>query len=92
MKRLLDKIMYDKNLSIRQVSIMTGVPKSTINDIAVGKTMPRIDTIETIAKVSKFAFPTFMNLITNKCPSSRTIPQNRVRFPLVMCIYSKGAR
>jgi transcriptional regulator with XRE-family HTH domain len=50
MKMLLDKIMYDKNLSIRQVSIMTGVPKSTINDIAVGKTMPRIDTLETIAK------------------------------------------
>lgn len=42
--------MYDKNLSIRQVSIITGVPKSTINDIAAGKTMPRIDTLETIAK------------------------------------------
>lgn len=50
MKILLDKIMYDKNLSIRQLSIMTGIPKSTISDIASGRTMPRIDTLETIAK------------------------------------------
>lgn len=50
MKILLDKIMYDKNLSIRQLSIMTGIPKSTISDIASGRTMPRIDTLEIIAK------------------------------------------
>ena len=50
MKMLLDKIMHNKNLSIRQVSIITGVPKSTISDIVAGKTMPRIDTLETIAK------------------------------------------
>lgn len=42
--------MYDKNLSIRQLSIMTGIPKSTISDIVSGKTMPRIDTLEVIAK------------------------------------------
>lgn len=47
---LLDKIMYNKNLSIRQLSIMTGIPKSTISDIVSGKTMPRIDTLEAIAK------------------------------------------
>lgn len=47
---LLDKIMYDKNLSIRQLSVMTGIPKSTINDIVTGRTMPRIDTLEIIAK------------------------------------------
>lgn len=50
MKMLLDKIMYNKNLSIRQLSIMTGIPKSTISDIVSGKTMPRIDTLEAIAK------------------------------------------
>lgn len=50
MKILLDKIMTRKNLTIRQVSIMTGVPKSTINDIASGKTIPRLDTLEEIAK------------------------------------------
>lgn len=42
--------MYNKNLSIRQLSIMTGIPKSTISDIVSGKTMPRIDTLEVIAK------------------------------------------
>ena len=42
--------MYDKNLSIRQLSVMTGIPKSTINDIVTGRTMPRIDTLEIIAK------------------------------------------
>ena len=47
---LLDKIMYDKNLSIRQLSIKTGIPKSTISDLASGRTMPRIDTLEIIAK------------------------------------------
>lgn len=47
---LLDKIMYNKNLSIRQLSVMTGIPKSTINDIVTGRTMPRIDTLEIIAK------------------------------------------
>ena len=50
MKILLDKIMYDKNLSIRQLSITTGIPKPTISDIASGRTMPRIDTLEIIAK------------------------------------------
>ena len=49
MKILLDKIMYDKNLSVRQVSYLTGVPRSTISDICNG-TMPRIDTLEDIAK------------------------------------------
>ena len=41
--------MQSKNLSIRQVSIMTGIPRSTISDIMNG-TMPRIDTLETIAQ------------------------------------------
>lgn len=42
--------MLSKNLTVRQVSIMTGIPKSTINDIAVGKTIPRLDTLECLAK------------------------------------------
>ncbi|MCI6464724.1 MAG: helix-turn-helix domain-containing protein [Faecalicatena sp.] len=49
MKVLLADIIYNRNLSIRQVSILTGVPKSTIGDILNG-TMPRIDTLEDIAK------------------------------------------
>ncbi len=46
---LLDKIMTQKNLSVRQVSCMTGVPRSTISDICNG-TIPRLDTVEQIAK------------------------------------------
>lgn len=49
MELLLGKIMYDRNLSIRQVEQMTGVPKSTINDIMNGKS-PRLSTLEQLAK------------------------------------------
>lgn len=41
--------MYEKNLSIRQVSILTGIPKSTIADIMSGRTIPRMDTMEQLA-------------------------------------------
>lgn len=41
--------MYDRNLSVRQVEQMTGVPKSTINDIMNGKS-PRLSTLEQLAK------------------------------------------
>ena len=50
MKVLLEQIMYDKNLSVRQVSIMTGVSKSTINRIANGQVSPTLDTVEQLAK------------------------------------------
>lgn len=50
MKILLDKIMYDKNLSTRQVSIATGISKSTINRIANGEISPTADTLEILAK------------------------------------------
>lgn len=49
MRILLDKIMYSKNLTVRQVSIMTGIPRSTINDIMNHKKMPRMDTMEKLA-------------------------------------------
>lgn len=49
MRILLDKIMYSKNLTVRQVSILTGIPKSTINDIMNHKKMPRMDTMEKLA-------------------------------------------
>lgn len=41
--------MHERNLKVRQVSIMTGIPKSTISDIANGNTMPRIDILEQLA-------------------------------------------
>ena len=42
--------MYEKNLSVRQVSIMTGVSKSAINKIMNGEAPPTIDTLERLAK------------------------------------------
>lgn len=42
--------MYEKNLSVRQVSIMTGVSKSTINRIMNGEVSPTADTLEILAK------------------------------------------
>ncbi|MEY8282900.1 helix-turn-helix transcriptional regulator [Lachnospiraceae bacterium 50-23] len=49
MKILLSKIMCQNNLSIRQVSILTGVPRSTVADIISGRTSPRMDTMEQLA-------------------------------------------
>ena len=50
MKILLSKIMYEKNLSIRQVSIATGISKSTINRIMREEVSPTADTLELLAK------------------------------------------
>ena len=50
MKILLSKIMYEKNLSVRQVSIMTGVSKSAVNKIMNGEVSPTLDTLERLAR------------------------------------------
>ena len=50
MKILLDKIMYDKQLSVRQVSVLTGISKSTIGRIIKGEISPTADTLELLAK------------------------------------------
>ena len=50
MKILLSKIMYERNLSVRQVSIMTGVSKSAVGKIMNNEVSPTLDTIERIAK------------------------------------------
>lgn len=49
MKILLQEYMFKNNLSVRQVAISTKLPKSTISDICNG-TMPRMDTMEDLAK------------------------------------------
>lgn len=41
--------MNKKNITIRQVSLITGVPKSTVSDIINGRTIPRLDTLEQLA-------------------------------------------
>lgn len=90
MRILLDKIMLSKNLTIRQVSNMTGISKSSIQRIMNNEISPSADTLELLAKGLKFTFLTFWIPRINKCPTSGTNPQNRVRFPLVECIYSEG--
>lgn len=50
MRILLGKIMYNKNLSVRQVSILTGLSKSTISRIANGDVSPTADTLEQLAE------------------------------------------
>lgn len=50
MKILLDKIMICKNLSIRQVSVLTGISKSSIQRIANNEISPSADTLECLAK------------------------------------------
>ncbi len=50
MKILLGEIMYNRNLTARQVEIMTGVPKSTVSRIANDEIIPRLDTLEKLAK------------------------------------------
>ena len=53
MKVLLDEIMYSKNISVRQLSIMSGIPKSTISDIMNEKHSPTLDNMELLAKALK---------------------------------------
>lgn len=48
MKILLDQLMQRRNLTERQVSIMTGLSPSTVHEIRKGS-MPRIDTLEILA-------------------------------------------
>ena len=50
MRILLDEIMYKRNLSARQVSILTGLSKSTIHRIANGDVSPTADALEKLAK------------------------------------------
>ena len=50
MKILLGQILYDRKISYRQLSIMTEISKSNIENICDGKRFPRIDTLEKIAK------------------------------------------
>lgn len=50
MKILLADIMYKKNMSVRQVSMLTGVSRSTVSRIANNQMSPTVDTLECIAK------------------------------------------
>lgn len=49
MEILLAEIMKNRKLSVRQVSIMTGISKSTISRIARNEISPTADTLEALA-------------------------------------------
>lgn len=49
MKILLGDIMYRKNISVRQLSLMTGIPKSTISNIMNERYSPTLENLEKIA-------------------------------------------
>lgn len=49
MKILLDQNMYEKNVSVRQLSLLSGVSKSTVQRIANEEISPRLDTLEKLA-------------------------------------------
>ena len=50
MRILLANIMYEKNLSIRQASLMSGVSKSSIQECMNENSNPKIQTLEKLAK------------------------------------------
>lgn len=50
MKILLGNYMYKRNLTARQVEIMTGISKSTINRISNNQVSPTMDVMEQLAK------------------------------------------
>ena len=49
MKILLAQVMYEKNISIRQLSLKSGVPKSTIQDDMKEDSNPKIRPLEKLA-------------------------------------------
>lgn len=51
MKILLADIMYNKNVSARQLATLTGISKSTINNIANETYSPTMDNMERLAAV-----------------------------------------
>ena len=50
MRILLAELMKRKGLSYRQLEILTGISKSTLCNIATGKRIPRIDTMDELAE------------------------------------------
>lgn len=49
MKILIEKIIYEKNLTVRQVSMMSGVPKSTVQKLMDENSNQTLATLEKLA-------------------------------------------
>ena len=56
MKILLGDYMYEHNLTARQVELLTGVSKSTVNRIVNGQISPTMDTMEQLARGLQIPF------------------------------------
>lgn len=56
MKILLGDYMYKHNLTARQVELLTGVSKSTVNRIVNGQISPTMDTLEQLARGLQIPF------------------------------------
>ena len=50
MRILLGEIRYDKNLTLMQLAAMSGISKSTLNNIENEKTSPTLKQLEAIAR------------------------------------------
>ena len=53
MKILLSEIMYSKNISVRQLSVRSGISKSTIDNIMNEMYSPTMENMELLAKALK---------------------------------------
>lgn len=50
MKILLAKIREEKEMTLKEVAILTGLKLSTVHDIEIGKSSPRMNQMEKLAK------------------------------------------
>lgn len=73
MKMLLTKVMYEKNISVRQLSNLTGIPKSTINNIMTEKYSPTLDNLERIARALKVGMVDLFELTVQMKKVSSTL-------------------
>lgn len=55
MKILLGDIMYRKKITVRQLSMLSGIPKSTIHNIVNEKYSPTMDNMEKLAAALKIS-------------------------------------
>ena len=53
MKILLSEIMYSKNISVRQLSVRSGISRSTIDNIMNEVYSPTMENMELLAKALK---------------------------------------
>lgn len=47
--------MYEKNISVRQLEVMTGISRSTINNIMNERYSPTMENMEKLAKALKIS-------------------------------------